>query len=157
MTTKTKNQTVNDLSEALRKLLATLDEFTKTYLVCSLWASLDPDHETDPENHGENLDDNYSIENFAPETLQRMIEDCQKFQQDNQELLNQCEDSDHPIPNSGWLSHAGHDFWLTRNHHGAGFWDGDYPEEIGEKLTEYSHKQGELNLYAGDDDQLYFM
>lgn len=27
------------------------------------------------------------------------------------------------------IEQAGHDFWLTRNGHGAGFWDGDYSEK----------------------------
>ena len=36
--------------------------------------------------------------------------------------------------------HIGHDFWLTRNGHGAGFWDGDYRdrdagEDYGDQLT----------------------
>lgn len=26
------------------------------------------------------------------------------------------------------IPQAGHDFWLTRNGHGAGFWDGDWPK-----------------------------
>ena len=44
----------------------------------------------------------------------------------------------------------GHDFWLTRNHHGAGFWDRGYEEEIGDKLTEISHEFGELNVFEND-------
>jgi hypothetical protein len=34
-----------------------------------------------------------------------------------------------------------HDFFLTRNGHGAGFWDGDYKN--GEKLTEIAKSFGE--------------
>jgi len=48
-----------------------------------------------------------------------------------------------------------HDFWLTRNRHGAGFWDGDYPEELGKKLTEASHAFGECDLYIGDDGKVH--
>ena len=44
----------------------------------------------------------------------------------------------------------GHDFWLTRNHHGAGFWDRGYEEEIGDKLTEISQEFGELNVFEND-------
>ena len=44
---------------------------------------------------------------------------------------------------------AGHDFWLTRNGHGCGFWDGDWPELIGEKLTEASKDFGSFDLYIG--------
>jgi hypothetical protein len=47
-----------------------------------------------------------------------------------------------------------HDFWLTRNRHGAGFWDGDYIE--GDKLTAIAKSYGEQYLYVGDDGKLYF-
>ena len=50
---------------------------------------------------------------------------------------------------------AGHDFWLTRNGHGAGFWDGDWPEEAGERLTEAAEKTGYMELYVGDDGFIY--
>ena len=48
-----------------------------------------------------------------------------------------------------------HDFWLTRNHHGAGFWDGDYPEIVGKVLTEISHAFEPVDLYVGDDGKVY--
>ncbi len=50
---------------------------------------------------------------------------------------------------------AGHDFWLTRNGHGAGFWDGDWPEPAATRLTASSKKYGEFNLYLGDDGKIY--
>jgi hypothetical protein len=50
---------------------------------------------------------------------------------------------------------CGHDFIMTRNGHGCGFWDGDYPQEIGDRLTESCKPYGEANLYLGDDDVLY--
>ena len=53
------------------------------------------------------------------------------------------------------LWRVGHDLWLTQNRHGAGFWDGDWPEEIGERLTEISKKFGECHLYVGDDGKIY--
>ncbi len=46
---------------------------------------------------------------------------------------------------------VGHDFWLTRQGHGAGFWDGDWPEEIGEKLTALAEQFGQVDCYACDD------
>jgi hypothetical protein len=52
------------------------------------------------------------------------------------------------------LEQAGHDFWLTRNLHGAGFWDGDWPE-VGDKLTAISEQFGELWAYLGDDGLIY--
>ncbi len=50
---------------------------------------------------------------------------------------------------------AGHDFWLTRCGHGAGFWDGDWPEPAASVLTEASKEFGNVDLYVGDDGQIY--
>jgi hypothetical protein len=42
------------------------------------------------------------------------------------------------LPDSeGSIEQAGHDFWLSRNGHGTGFFDRDYPEaELLQKLAE---------------------
>ena len=44
----------------------------------------------------------------------------------------------------GVIAQAAHDFWLTRNGHGAGFWDGDWPI-YGEMFTKISESFGEAN------------
>lgn len=43
-------------------------------------------------------------------------------------------------------SQHGHDFWLTRNRHGTGFWDRGYGP-VGKELTEISHRFGEVEVY----------
>lgn len=48
----------------------------------------------------------------------------------------------------------GHDLWLTRNGHGAGFWDRGLGE-LGDKLTKIAESMGEIWLVSGDDGQLY--
>ena len=48
----------------------------------------------------------------------------------------------------------GYDFWLTRNGHGTGFWDRGYGD-IGDKLTAFAEKFGEVNVYKGDDGKAY--
>ena len=53
-------------------------------------------------------------------------------------------------------SEAGADFWFTRNGHGVGYWDGDYPEPQATRLDDASKRFGEVWLYVGDDGQLYF-
>jgi hypothetical protein len=112
-----------------------MDEFTLSYIECSLWSSID-DNE-DP------LDKNYSIEDISKETLDQIIADCQKFQNENKELLQNLDPSQ-----------CGHDFWLTRNHHGAGFWDRGLGN-IGDQLTESAHKYGEVDLHIGNDNKIY--
>ncbi len=47
---------------------------------------------------------------------------------------------------------VGHDFWLTRNGHGAGFWDRGLGE-VGKKLTEICKEFKELNVF-GDEPEI---
>ncbi len=120
-------------------IIASLDTFTKAYIECALWSSND----NLSDNGGEPLDKNYNVSDFAPETLEKIIADCKKFQEENWDDI-----SDDP-------SQAGHDFWLTRNGHGAGFWDGDWEETTGERLTTASKEYGLCDLYIGDDGKIY--
>ena len=57
-------------------------------------------------------------------------------------------DADH------WAAVA-HDWTLTRNRHGAGFWDGGWAEPWGQRLTDLAHASGEISLYLGDDGFIY--
>ena len=54
-------------------------------------------------------------------------------------------------------SQIGHDFWLTRNGHGVGFWDRPelYGDHEAERLTDIARSFGTLFVYAGDDGDLY--
>lgn len=38
----------------------------------------------------------------------------------------------------------------TRNSHGAGFWDGDWPEPAAMILTDAAHNVGEIEIYTND-------
>lgn len=103
-----------------------LDEFTTAYVEAALWSSM-----TDA---GYPIDRDHGREDIATPTLLEMIRDCRRFQREN---ANDIE---------GNHSQAGHDFWLTRNRHGAGFWDGDWADEVGERLTTAAHAYGEYHL-----------
>lgn len=52
------------------------------------------------------------------------------------------------------IEQAGHDFWLTRNGHGAGFWDRSDDTYFGYQdfFTKTSKTYGEVYIYLGDDD-----
>jgi len=115
----------------------------KAYVECALWSS----HDESDESGGEPMDANYSIDDIAPETLAQMQSDCDDFT-GNEEiaaLLTESGLSDEQI---------GHDFWLTRNGHGAGFWDRGL-DEIGRKLTTFTKPYGSFDLYVGDDGLIY--
>lgn len=116
-----------------------MDAFTTAYVKAALWSSMDHDDE----RGGEPLDANYDTADISPETLASIRDDCKAFQRD------------HAGDIRGDLERAGHDFWLTRNHHGCGFWDGDWQDEVGQRLTEASHAYGECDLYVGDDGLIY--
>ncbi len=125
------------------------DDFTTAYVECALWTSTDDDDEP--------LEDNYGWSDIAPEALTQMIEDCRDFQESFGELFHY-----DPIQ-------AGHNLWLTRNDHGAGFWDGYYDYStasidqsanfgdgnVGTILTDASKTYGSQDLYVGDDGKIY--
>ena len=101
-----------------------MDSFVRQYLATLLWT--------------QEMDDK-SAEDFSSRAIAIARIHCIKFKQlaekagINLSLFKE--------------STVAHDFLLTRNHHGAGFWDGDYPKEIGEELTRISHLFTETRAY----------
>ena len=49
----------------------------------------------------------------------------------------------------------GMDYWLTRNGHGAGFWDRGL-DALGGTLSDMATIQGSVDAYCGDDGLIYF-
>ena len=127
-----------------------LDPFTAAYIVCALWASCD----NSTPSGGDPLDQNFTITDIAPEALERIKADCGHFQQAHADLLAQAYSLYSVTDGSSPETYAGHDFWLTRNSHGAGFWDRDLGE-VGEQLTVAAHNMGGSDIYPGDDGSLY--
>ncbi len=120
-----------------------LDEFTQGYVECALWSS--SDHETDTP-----LDRDHDVYDIAVETLLEMKRECADFQEAQRELLDEA--YNHPTCNYD-AARAGHDFWLTRHHHGAGFWDRGLGV-VGDKLTEAAYVYGDYDLYVDDDGKV---
>lgn len=48
----------------------------------------------------------------------------------------------------------GHNFLLSRNHHGTGFWDRGLGD-LGDRLHKASDPYGNTDTYVGDDGQIY--
>ena len=122
-----------------RETVAKLDPFTLAYVEALFWTLTDDD--------GRSLD-YLGLHDLSAAGLEKCKADCADFQTANAGLL---EGSD--------PSQAGHDFWLTRNRHGAGYWDRDracYPADPdGKQLTAASHGYGEVWAYVGDDGEVY--
>jgi hypothetical protein len=120
-----------------------VDPFTRAYIEAALWSSTA--HSPDQPDSDAAFDSaGYTIEDLAPETFDAMLTECRDFQQQQANLL--CD--------AGSDEQNGHDFWLTRNRHGVGFWDRGYGV-TGRLLTEAVEAAGPRNLYLGDDDQVY--
>ena len=116
-------------------LTAEIDAMLDASGECALWSSTD--------DIGAPLDRGYSREDIDRHTLAMMRRDVVAFLSANEEEID------------GLIDRAGHDLWLTRNRHGAGFWDGDWPEPAATRLTESAHKMGEFELYIGDDGRIH--
>lgn len=109
--------------------------FLRGYFEAALFA------ETNAE--GVPLDRNHGIEDFAQESLDAMAEEAGRFADENWDDI------------AGDPEGAGQDFWFTRNRHGAGFWDGNWPEPAATRLTDAAHAYGEVYLYVGNDGMIY--
>ena len=129
-----------------------INAMVQGYLETELWAGTcvsikDPDidqSEIDWESQTPNLQDlNYDIESFSKEALEKAVQECADFYEANEELLEGCD-----------LETVGHDFMLTRNGHGAGFWDGDY--EHGDELTKACKPYGGTYMYVDANGEIHF-
>lgn len=140
---------VGEPNEESVTLVAQLDDFTRAYLVAALWSTTD----NADDSGGAPLDTNYTLEHCTPGLLKDVIKDCADFQQQCAALLRDGFIEERNARRSSYSidDRAGHDFWLTRNGHGAGFWDGDWVEPVGQMLTDAAKSFGEVDLYVTDD------
>jgi len=118
-----------------------LDTFFAAYIECALWSSMD----SADDSGGEPLDANYNDSDLAPEAMAELRKEADAFA--SEEVV--------AALIMGRESRAGHDFWLTRNGHGCGFWDGGWPKEAGKILSARSKTYSEVDIYVGDDGKLY--
>lgn len=126
-------------------------EFFRAYLEAALWSSTISD--SDDIRDSDPFDRHFSIADFPPAALLRLQVVALAFFQRAAVWIDA--EPEPRCSGSRW-SKAGHDFWLTQNGHGAGFWDGDWPV-YGDRLTKLSKTAGELSLYvvpsAGDEPE----
>lgn len=88
---------------------------------------------------------------WSPEARQQAVEECRDFLAGQWAAVEAAQE-EYGVS----YEQAGRDFWLTRNRHGAGFWDGDYPEPHAKALTDAAHAAGERDVVDGDNGRLYF-
>jgi hypothetical protein len=103
--------------------------FIAAYLDCAAWAD-GSEEQTERANNGE----------FTSEAQVRAQVECKAFMY---RAL--------PYMQAWTPEQAGHDFWLTRNGHGSGFWDRQL--EHGDVLTAIAKNFGTLSVYVPDDSE----
>ena len=121
------------------------EPFLSAYIDAALWSS----------TYGENGE-------FPMDDGKHKLSDSAKKQMEAEcaDFLDYCEQSginpfpDYANPEFNDMELSGHDFWLTRNGHGAGYWERDLGE-IGRKLTAVAKTFGRADLYIGDDGEIY--
>lgn len=106
------------------------------YLRCALWVA-------DDENNFEDK----TIYDFSDEAERQAKKEIEWFVDAARDAIVSTNISDDAI---------GHDLWLTRNNHGAGFWDRGYKKEDEEELSELCKILGEVWIELGDDGKIYF-
>lgn len=129
-----------------------IDEILNGYLQCALWSSLNED--------GVPLDYLFEVDDIPKNEIEKCKDKCLEFYNKAKEYLVNISD----------FSQVGHDFWLTSNGHGSGFWDNvniydgnelslfsqQNDELPSKRLTIISHSLGGSTLYVGKDGNLYF-
>lgn len=123
--------------------MATRNDFNKFfngYVDAALWSSTD----NSDDSGGEPLDANYDKSDIDKKALRAWKKDCVAFMRSEKADLKKFMDE----TGVGWGS-CGHDFWLTRNGHGAGFWDRG-AGDVGERLSKACKPYGSVDLYVHD-------
>lgn len=102
------------------------------YLACAAWTGQDEQAE------------------WSQEARERATEDLRAFIADNAGVIMLAR-MRRPDFEDGQVAH---DLWLTRNGHGAGFWDRDLGP-AGDVLAERARELGECEAYLGEDGLLH--
>jgi hypothetical protein len=91
-----------------------MNDFTKAYIECMRWA------------RGEDEVD------LTVYDLESIIDDCNDFQNLAHDLMKGLD-----------VRQCGHDFYLTRNGHGSGFWDRGYDAQLSDALCAICNEFGD--------------
>ena len=117
------------------------NKFVEGYIECACWAESANTTDSDDRSIGD-------VAELAPETFAAMEKDATAFYAANAAMISKANEVGRDD------ARLGHDFWLSRNGHGTGFWDRDLGD-IGEALHAAAKAAGGRDLYIGDDGMIY--
>lgn len=115
-------------------------------LATLLWS----EHRVSPE--GDDMggfDEDYDSGDATPELRTELANELDYVNDEGSPLLHDAISAyrDHYGSSEEWLSRFGHDMALTRNGHGAGFWDRGLPGDAGDVLTDWAKSLGSLRVF----------
>jgi len=137
-----------------------LEKVLRGYVNCALWSTTDDEEctaedieyrceECDACNSDSSLSDNgYTYDDIESDTLKDMRTDVYAFVSANYDYIMCLSDTYREDDEM-----LGHDFWLSRNGHGAGFFDRG-EGAIGDLLQEKAREYGEYYLYSAVNGQV---
>ena len=139
------------------------DEFLRGYMAALWWSSTDCIPSDRSESGNEEV---VELDQYEPSdaAIAKCTEDCRAFYDANEKNIDaaaQLYDLSRGDGADTGYDFAGHDFALTRNRHGAGFWDREElkedleEESLGQRLTQAAHAAGEVHPYLGDDNLIH--
>lgn len=118
-------------------------EFFNSYLEAALWRSTIDEGEQNDGRNGDPFDAHFNIADFDEDALELLHTHALSFW--SRVACYVPHEKGRANGGRPGPAQAGHDFWLTQNGHGAGFWDGDWPT-YGETFTKISKCYPELHL-----------
>lgn len=146
-----------------------MKEVVNSYLEAALWTEEErmkeeeqedirskygePEEDDDEEDKAEHISNlipkvDFNIDNISVDSKIKAYSDIKNFI----EIVGE----DTIIDNRIDEKMLGHDIWLTRNRHGAGFFDREFDFDVEKKLMDAAHELGEDYLYLGDDGLFHF-
>ena len=123
-----------------------IDEILDHYLECAIWSSDD--------DNGDPLDARrYDESSLTLASIAKARADIVAFC----EQIGEIPESANLYPRASRNAMIGHDFWLTRNGHGCGFWDGDWSEPYATQLTKVSESFGAIHVWESGNNRHIFI
>lgn len=112
-----------------------IDNAIDGYKATALWSESD--------DQGDPLDEHSDPEDFTLPASLGIATDVMDFVDANWDDVRDLNPGD-----------VGHDFWLTRNGHGTGFWDRGYGD-LGDRLSAAAKVYGSSHLWRDDNGNIH--
>lgn len=128
-------------------MVIALNDALDAYVRCALWT----EHCNGGEQHdgcrGQDCDTALDSLGYTIDDLDALA--LEEMQRELDDFIGSCLAEDPNVFDGINAEQIGHDFWLTRNHHGVGFWDRGLGDR-GDWLTKRCHPYGTSSLYVYD-------